>query len=70
MAIAAAADSRYTLELVGDSPAVLLSILDALGRMQDAEVVRGLLEEHSLLPDQREALLARELAGQLLSARE
>ena len=34
---------------------------DALGRMQDAEVVRGLLEEHSLLPDQREALLAREL---------
>ncbi|MGX9685693.1 CHAD domain-containing protein [Deinococcus wulumuqiensis] len=52
---------RYTLELLGDPPEELLGTLDALGRMQDAEVVRGLLEEHSLLPDQREALLAREL---------
>lgn len=52
---------RYTLELLEDSPEVLTDTLDALGRMQDAEVVRGLLEEHGLLPDQREALLAREL---------
>ena len=52
---------RYTLELVDKSPDVLLNTLDALGRMQDAEVVRGLLTENQLLPDQREALLAREL---------
>lgn len=51
---------RYTLELVGKSPESLSEILDALGRMQDAEVVRGLLEQQNLLPDQREALLARE----------
>lgn len=51
---------RYTLELVGKSPQSLSEILDALGRMQDAEVVRGLLEQQNLLPDQREALLARE----------
>lgn len=51
---------RYTLELVDRSPEVLTETLDALGRMQDAEVVRGLLEQQNLLPDQRDTLLARE----------
>ena len=54
---------RYTLELVGESPEVLTDTLDALGRMQDAEVVRGLLDERDLLPDQRGALLDRELVA-------
>lgn len=51
---------RYTLELVGRSPDALTETLDALGRMQDAEVVRGLIEEHNLLPDQRAKLMERE----------
>lgn len=51
---------RYTLELQAEAPEVLTDTLDALGRMQDAEVVRSLLTEQGLLPDQREALQQRE----------
>lgn len=55
---------RYTLELLDDPPQPLLDTLDALGRVQDAEVVSHLLREEDWLPEWRERLLEREAAAQ------
>lgn len=51
---------RHTLELVGDVPKSLLDLLQALGRLQDAEVTKMLLGEFDGLPEHKEALLRRE----------
>lgn len=58
---------RYILELQDKAPAVLTDTLDALGRMQDAEVVRTLLTEQGLVPGQREELQKREKDARLAS---
>lgn len=52
---------RYTLELVGEVPPALLETLEALGRLQDAEVVLGVLRaDPELLRYERDRLMARE----------
>ncbi|EYB66542.1 hypothetical protein DEIPH_ctg103orf0078 [Deinococcus phoenicis] len=54
---------RYTLDLLGEVPPVLTGTLDALGRLQDAEVVLGLLHgDPDLLRYERARLIAREEA--------
>ena len=55
---------RYTLETLDDSPRPLLDVLDGLGRMQDAEVARALLQAEPWLPAHRDALLKREEGAQ------
>nr|WP_246363185.1 CHAD domain-containing protein [Deinococcus budaensis] len=52
---------RYTLDLLGEVPAVVTDTLEALGRFQDAEVVLGLLHaDPELLRYERARLIARE----------
>ena len=52
---------RYTLDLTGEVPPVLTDTLEALGRLQDAEVVLGLLHgDPDLLRYERARLIARE----------
>ena len=51
---------RHTLELVNEVPRSLLDLLQALGRLQDAEVTKALLQEFAGLPHHKEALLRRE----------
>lgn len=58
---------RYTLELQEGAPKVLTETLEALGRMQDAEVVRALLTEHDYVPGQRKPLQKREKEARLAS---
>lgn len=55
---------RYTLELaVEEAPRVLRDVLDALGRLQDADVVLGKLADKRLPIPGRERLMAREHAA-------
>ncbi|MBB6099281.1 CHAD domain-containing protein [Deinobacterium chartae] len=56
---------RYTLELVDDPPEELLDLLQALGRMQDAQVASEMLRDPATpVPDAyRDRLLAREAAA-------
>lgn len=52
---------RYTLNLLGDVPPVVTDTLEALGRLQDAEVVLALLHgDPDLLRYERARLIARE----------
>lgn len=51
---------RYTLELLEPAPAALTDVLNALGRLQDAEVVLDILTSETWLPHSRDALIARE----------
>ncbi|PYE55240.1 CHAD domain-containing protein [Deinococcus yavapaiensis] len=51
---------RHTLELVAEPPRSMLDLLQALGRLQDAEVTKALLSEFDGLPGYKEALLRRE----------
>ena len=59
---------RYTLELVGKVPGELEEVLQGLGRMQDAQVIREVLAGGMWLPAYRERLLERE-GQELLEAR-
>lgn len=55
---------RYTLDLLADTPPELEDLLQALGRLQDAQVAREALEgENNLVPKYKEALLEREDAA-------
>ncbi|GMA14718.1 CHAD domain-containing protein [Deinococcus metallilatus] len=55
---------RYTLSLLGEVPPVVTDTLEALGRLQDAEVVLGLLHaDPDLLRYERDRLIAREEAA-------
>lgn len=55
---------RYTLDLLGDVPGALTDVLDALGRLQDAEVLLERLHaEPRLLRSYRPRLIAREEAA-------
>ncbi|AFZ68746.1 CHAD domain-containing protein [Deinococcus peraridilitoris] len=51
---------RHTLDLLGEAPAGLEEVLQALGRLQDAQVTREVLEAQDAVPEYREALLTRE----------
>ncbi|MEW6421939.1 MAG: CHAD domain-containing protein [Deinococcota bacterium] len=57
---------RYTLDLLGDVPPVVIGTLEALGRLQDAEVVLGFLRaDPDLLRYERDHLITREEAARL-----
>ncbi|WP_019587264.1 CHAD domain-containing protein [Deinococcus apachensis] len=52
---------RYTLDLIGEVPSVVTDTLEALGRLQDAEVVVDILHgDPDLLRFERARLIARE----------
>lgn len=52
---------RYTIDLIGGVPPIVTDTLEALGRLQDAEVVLGILHgDPDLLRYERARLIARE----------
>ncbi|ABF44519.1 MULTISPECIES: CHAD domain-containing protein [Deinococcus] len=62
---------RYTLDLLGAVPPVVTGTLEALGRLQDAEVVLGVLHaDPDLLRYERDRLIAREEAAHAAARRQ
>lgn len=54
---------RYTLEVLGDAPKVVKDVLDALGRIQDAEVVMDTVSKPDWAYGYAEALVKQEQAA-------
>lgn len=61
---------RYTLEALGEVPGAVKATLDALGRLQDAEVLLGALEAPEWPYGHAPALRAREQAARRQAQRE